>query len=224
MKKKVLVTTMALTVLMSMSFGAFAATKLQEIKAYLNPAIGIKVNGVPVQLKDTSGLNVVPITYNGATYLPVRAVSDALSVAVDFDQANNTVILGEKVDGVAISKGFSDMYHTKDPQFTNYGGKDYSEVFYDNGSGNRSSSFMLYPKKQYQKLYLQVAAIDEPIEDLTIKDSDSGIVLKTVQVINPEQNIITIEADIGGVESLYIHSDANKNGKVFIPLTTSYYK
>lgn len=224
MKKKLFLTTTVFCCAVSMAVGAYGATKLQEIKAYLNPSIAMKVNGVNVQLKDGNGLNIVPITYNNTTYLPVRAVSDALSVAVDFESATNTIHLGEKVNGTAISKGFTDMYHTKDPQFTTYGGKDYSEVYYNTGSGNREASFLLKPNKQYQKLYLQVAAIDKPIQNLTIKDSDSKIVLKTVDVITPEQNLVTIEVDIGGSSTLYIYSSAEKDGKMFVPLTTSYYK
>lgn len=224
MKKKVFVTIMASTIVASMATGAYGATKLQEIKAFLNPGISIKVDGVPTQLKDSSGLNIVPITYKNTTYLPVRAVSDALNIAVNYDSKSDTVQLGEKVDGTAISKGFNDMYHTKDPQFTNYKGKDYKEVFYDNASSNRSSSFMLYPKKQHQTLYLQIAAIDEPIEKLTIKDSNNNVILKTVDVINPEQELITVEVNVGGVDTLYVHADAKSGGKVFVPLTTSYYK
>ena len=224
MKKKVFVATLAITGLISMSIGAYGATKLQEIKAYLNPSIAMKVNGVPVQLKDSSGLNIVPISYNNTTYLPVRAVSDALQYAVNFEQATNTIHIGERVEGTAISKNFSDMYHTKDPQYTTYANKNYSEVYYNNGTSNREASFMLYPKKQYQKLYLQIAAIDKPIKSLTIKDSGNNIILKTVDIINPEDGLVTVEADIGGVTELYIYASAEKDGFVFVPLTTSYFK
>jgi hypothetical protein len=224
LKKKVFVTIMASTIVASVATGAYGATKLQEIKAYLNPAISIKVDGVPTQLKDSSGLNIVPITYKNTTYLPVRAVSDALNVAVHYDTKTDTVNLGEKIEGMAISKGFKDMYHTKDPQHTTYKNKDYKEAYYNNSEGNRSMGFMLYPKKQYQTLYLQIAAIDEPIEKLIIKNSSNNIVLKTVDLINPEQEILTVDVNIGGVEGLYIYADLKKEGKVFIPLTTSYYK
>lgn len=225
MKKKAFVLLMVTTVVASMATGAYGATKLQEIKAYLNSGISIKANGVPVQLKDNNGSVVLPITYNNTTYLPLRSISDVLGVAVNYDAPNNMVHLGERVDGVAILKDFNDMYHTKDPAHTSYKNKDYKEVYYNNSDGNRSFSLMLKPNKKYQTLYLQVAAIDEPITELQFQDTKNNrVILKTVPEITPEDGLVTVEVNIGGVEEIYVHGDAKKSGKIFIPLTTSYYK
>lgn len=224
MKKKVFVTIMVSTVIASMATGAYGATKLQEIKAYLNSGISIKVDGTPTQLQDTNGNAVLPITYKNTTYLPIRAVSDVLGVAVNYDSKTETVHLGEKVDGISIAKNFDSMYHTKDPADTTYNDKDYKEAYYDDALGNRSTGFMLFPKGQYQKLYLQIAAIGQPIEELVIKDSDNNIVLKKVSSIDPSEGIVTVEANIGGVDSVYVTGNVKQGGKVFIPLTTSYYK
>ena len=224
MKKKTFAVIISASLLASMGTGAFAATKLQEIKAQLNTEVKVKVDGTPTQLIGTEGEVLVPIIYNGDNYLPVRAVSNALKVAVDYDPQTNTIILGEKVDGISIAKGFDDMYHTKDPVHTTYQGKDYKEVYFNTGSGNRSVGFMLYPKKEHQKLYLQVAAAGEDITDFVIKDSDQNIILKQVNVIKAEDGLTTIEVDIGGVETLYVYASAKKDGTVFVPLTTSYYK
>jgi len=224
LKKKYFAILIALSLAASMGTGVFAGSKLQEIKAYLNHDIKIVVNGTAVQLTNQNGKPVVPISYDNTTYLPVRAVSEALGVAVSFDAATNTVNLGEKVEGTSIAKGFDDMYHTKDPQYTTYQGKDYKEVYYNSASGDRSSSFMLYPKKQYQKLYLQIAAIGENIEKFEIKDAEGSTVLKTVDVIKPEDGLVTIEVDISGFNSLYVNGNAKNGGAVFVPLTTSYYR
>lgn len=224
MKKKTMAAVLGVTILASMGTGAYAATKLQEIKAYLNPDVKVKVDGAPVQLKDVNGNAIVPILYKNANYVPVRAVADALGVAVDYDQATRTVIFGEKIEGTALSVGFKDMYHTKDPAFTTYKGKDYKEAYFNNGTGNRSSSFMLYPKKQYQTLQLQIAAIGSDIEKFTIKDSKKDIILKEVELIKAEDGLTTIEVNIGGVEELYVYGDISKEGSVFVPLTTSQYK
>ncbi|MEK4251372.1 stalk domain-containing protein [Paenibacillus sp. FSL W7-1287] len=224
MKKKVFATIMATTVIASMATGVYGATKLQEIKAYLNPGISFKVDGVPTQLKDSSGLAVVPISYKNTTYLPVRAVSDALGVAVNYDGKTETINLGEVVDGIALSKDFRSDNHTKDPAQTTYKGKDYKEAFYNDNNANRGVSFMLYPKGRYQTLYLQIAALGEPFEKIQIKDSDNDIILKEIEVIDPSEGLITIEVDIGGVDTLYVHGSADRNGQVFVPLTTSYFK
>ena len=203
--------------------GVYAGSNLKEIKAYLNSAIKFKVDGQPVQLKNSSGAVITPISYNNTTYLPVRAISDVLGVSVNFDNKNNTIELGERTEGVSIAAGFDALYHTKDPDKTIFNGKDYKDVFFDNGSGTRGSSFMLYPKGKYQKLYLQVAAIGSDIEDFKIQDSDTDTVLKKQDIL-VEDGLITIEVDIAGVQSLFVHGDVQKGGSVFIPLTTSYYK
>jgi hypothetical protein len=57
------------------------------------------------------------------------------------------VLLGEKPDGVSIADGFDNMYRTKDPGKTTYNGKDYKDVYFDDGDGNRSSNFILKPNK-----------------------------------------------------------------------------
>lgn len=224
MKKKVFVAIISAAMLASMGTGVLAGSKLQEIKAYLNPGIKVQVDGTNVELRDGKGNALAPINYNDTNYFPVRAISDVLGVAVDYDGATQTIIIGEKIEGTSIAKGFKDMYHTKDPIQTTYKGKDYKEVFFDNSNGNRSTSLMLYPNKGHQTLYLQIAAVDGDITEFAIKDADNDIILKTVDVIKSEDGLVTIQADIGGVKSLYIYGSVKKGTAVFVPLTTSYYK
>lgn len=223
MKKKWFVGIISLTMVVSMGAGAYAASNLTEIKAYLNHDIKVKVDGKPVQLQDEQGSVVIPITYKGTTYLPVRAVSNALDVAVAYDSETSSVLLGEKTDGVSIADGFYSMYHTKDPSKTSYKGKDYKDVYFDNTDGSRSSNFALNPKKKYQKLYLQVAAVGKDIEEISVHDSDTDTELLQTTV-SIADGLKTIEVDIGGVDQLWVNAGVKDGGGIFIPLTTSYYK
>lgn len=223
MKKKLAIAITSLAMVGCLGTGVYAGSNLQEIKAYLNPDIKFKVDGTPVQLRNSSGAVITPISYDNTTYLPVRAVSDLLGVTVNYDGKTNTVLMGEQTEGVSIAAGFDASYHTKDPAMTIYKGKDYKDVYFDNGSGTRGSSFMLYPKGKYQKLYLQVAAIGSDIEDFKIQDSDTDTVLKK-QNIAVEDGLVTIEVNIAGVDSLFVHGTVVSGGSVFIPLTSSYYK
>ncbi|MEK5032812.1 stalk domain-containing protein [Paenibacillus sp. FSL R7-0302] len=223
MKKKMTAALTAFAVLGGMGTGVYAGANLQEIKAFLNPSIKFKMNGQPVQLKNGSGAVIAPISYKDTTYLPVRSVSDLLGVTVKFDAATNTISLGEQTAGVSIATGFDNMYHTKDPGKTVYKDKDYKDVFFDDASSDRGSSFMLQPDKKYQKLYLQIAAIGGEIKDFSIQDADTNTVLKK-QTIDPASGLTTIEVDIAGVSSLYLTGDVKKGTSVFVPLTTSYYK
>lgn len=224
MKKKAFAAIIGVSMLASMGTGAFAATKLQEIKAFLNPDIKVQVDGTYTDLRDVNGNAIAPIIYKGANYFPIRAISDALDVAVDFDADSQTILLGEKVEGTSIAKGFSDSNHTKDPAHTTYKGKDYKEAFFNNHSGNRSFSFMLHPDKKHQTLYLQIASVGGDISDFAISDSDNDIILKQEAVISSENGLVTVEVDVGGVETLYIRGSVKKDTAIFVPLTTSYYK
>lgn len=83
------------------SVGVFAGTNMQAITAYLNYGITIEYNDVDQSMTDESGTRVYPITYNGTTYLPVRAVSNMLGLKVDWDAATNHVLLGESYPDAA---------------------------------------------------------------------------------------------------------------------------
>lgn len=111
MKKKMAAALTAFALLGSMGTEVYAGSNLQEIKAFLNTAIKFKMDGQPVQLKNSSGAVIAPITYNNTTYLPVRAVSDLLGVAVNYDASSNTILLGEQTNGVSIAAGFDSLYH-----------------------------------------------------------------------------------------------------------------
>ncbi|QJD86361.1 stalk domain-containing protein [Cohnella herbarum] len=219
MKRKWTVLMMSAALFVSTSVGVYAGTNLQEIKAYLNGNIKIKVDGKPAPLVDDKGKPVLPIVYNSTTYLPVRAVSDVLGVAVDWDAASSTVLLGEKVDGVSIDTGDDISIHiTKDPDLTKYNGKDYKTVITYMGN----DSIVLYPKKKYQKLYLQTAALGKDVE-LIIRDSDTFRSLKTATVAVAD-GLKTIEVDIGGLDTISVMVESQTDGGYFIPLTTSYFK
>lgn len=72
-----------------------ASAALKAISAYLNYGVTIKYDGEAQTMYDANGTQVYPITYNGTTYLPVRAIADMFGIAVEWDGANNAVLLGE---------------------------------------------------------------------------------------------------------------------------------
>lgn len=132
-KKSVLTLALVLVLMFSFAAGAAAAGTLQEISAYLNSGITIRYNGEVQTMKDASGNRVYPITYNGTTYLPVRAVSDMLGIGVDWDQATQTVSLGEKPDGTDLINTFkpytayngfhtTNFYQTANNKYKSIGG------------------------------------------------------------------------------------------------------
>jgi hypothetical protein len=100
MIRKFITTTLIVAfVLMSASIGA-AATGTQQITALLNYAIKITLNGESWTPRDAEGNPLTPITYEGSTYLPVRAVAEAAGIKVGWDGDTQTVILGDQYDAV----------------------------------------------------------------------------------------------------------------------------
>lgn len=57
--------------------------------------IKICVDGVAMTPRDSAGKEVEPFIYNGTTYLPVRAVGEAVGKEVTYDGSTSTVYLGK---------------------------------------------------------------------------------------------------------------------------------
>jgi hypothetical protein len=172
-------------------------------------------------LLDAHGNVVTPITYDGSTYLPARAIANSLNDAVDFDVATNSVLFGEKVEGTPINADQTFYQAIKDPNLTKYKNKDYGEVIKDTKSSG--SNFSIKPKGKYQKLYLQVAAIGSEVE---IKIQDNNSVLLKQDIVSIDDGLKTIEVNVAGLDEVtvfYSYENDDKSG-VFVPLTTSYYK
>lgn len=98
--------------------------------------IKLVVNGKEVTPKDANGNVVEPFAYSGTTYLPVRAVGEALGKTVRWEGETKTVHLGELpqatylVDVCKEAKNYlSDVYRAADHKAFELGGKRYSQGF-----------------------------------------------------------------------------------------------
>lgn len=81
-------------VMLACAMPAFATTGKKQMEVdYLD--IKLVVDGKEVTPKDVNGNVVEPFVYNGTTYLPVRAVGEALGKTVLWDGETKTVYLGE---------------------------------------------------------------------------------------------------------------------------------
>lgn len=96
MKKIIVIPLVAAVSALSMSIGAIAASNLEEVKAYLNKGISIELYGKDWIPKDEDGSTLHPITYNGNTYLPVRAVGESAGVKVGWNGNTQTIYLGDQ--------------------------------------------------------------------------------------------------------------------------------
>jgi len=95
MKKVTVACLISLLLLLLFVAPGFAESFKKNIEvSYSN--IQIMINGKIIIPRDVNGTIVEPFIYNGTTYLPVRAVSEALDKVVGWDAATQTVYVSEK--------------------------------------------------------------------------------------------------------------------------------
>lgn len=99
MKKHRILVSLALAMTLLCGTALAANTiKTQMIEAnYMG--IRVVIDGLEVTPKDATGHTVEPFTSNGTTYLPVRAVAEALGKDVEWDGENRIVYIGDNIPG-----------------------------------------------------------------------------------------------------------------------------
>lgn len=210
MSKKLAGIILALVFITGMTAGVFAATNT-EITAILNYALKIKVNGKYFTPTDVDGTELVPITYKGRTYLPVRSLAGALGVAVDYE--NNTVYLGERDRTPLVSEDYENLFtsqFTTDQTLLLVNGIQYkSGIVYTGTEGYYEFSGFIYPKGKYQK-FGGVACFqdnDGSTEEVVIRIRENnfeGRVLEEITLKNGQS--VAFEIDIPLIETLYIQN------------------
>lgn len=214
MKKRISVLILCAVFFLGFSLGAIGAANQQEIKAIINYELKMKLNGADFNPMGADGKQLRPITYNGSTYLPARAIAQALSIAVDYDGPNQIVYLGEKgriplasIDYAQF--GPSQLTIDKDLLFIN--NKQYqSGIIFTGTTGINFYTGTVKPEGRYQK-FGGVACLqdsDNSPSEVTIKirEKDAfGMVLKELKVKNGES--VSFEIDIPGLTKIYLQNE-----------------
>ena len=124
------------------------------IEVTIFPGVNIFINGQKLDAKDANGNHVDAFIYNDSTYLPVRAVSEALGVAVHWEGSTKSVYLGER--GGEAPKGWpleAEYNRMKDKLNNDWASID---LFYDYGTERGSIGgpyYQLRNHKTYCTLY-----------------------------------------------------------------------
>ncbi|MEW4370789.1 hypothetical protein [Paenibacillus kandeliae] len=228
------------TLTLGIGTGALAATGLEPIRAYLNSTLSFKVNGNAAQLTDANGKKVLPITYNGTTYLPVRAVGQLMDIPVNYDGANASINIGsgstsggstgggstttpssskQTLSELGSSAMESSELRTKDPAQTVYKGKDYKEV-YINNKPESYRDFQVMTDNKYSTLHLEMALLSGN-QKINVYD-ENRTVLKTFS-LSADAGMTGVDIDVKGVKAVFVEStDYDPGSVLFVPLTTSY--
>lgn len=98
--KKSITAMMVVGMTLTGAAGVYAGTNLQTIQAYVNNKISFNVKGSVFEPKDANGKPLAPILYNDTTYLPVRALSEALQAPVSYDSKTGVITIGAPTNNV----------------------------------------------------------------------------------------------------------------------------
>ncbi|PYI52177.1 stalk domain-containing protein [Paenibacillus flagellatus] len=209
----------------SLSFNAMGAGTLTEIEAYLNTGIKVVLNGKSFEPVDPDdGTKLVPITYRGSTYLPLRAVAEASGLQVTWDPNTETAYLGET--GGEIAKGET-RYIKVSPEFVYNGNSIYrlasrtpEELTTADGTvldygyvtgGSRSVNMEIATEFEYSKFKAKIWAADSlTTDDLQVKIVDENNV--TVKDVKVKSGTITeLELDVKDTKALRIYVQGDKS-------------
>ena len=75
----------AATTMMAMFVTSAAAATAYQKSITANYGISLEINGNKANLTDVNGKTVEPFTYNGTTYVPIRAVAENMGSYVGYD-------------------------------------------------------------------------------------------------------------------------------------------
>lgn len=201
-------------VLFASATTAFAAASGTSVPAMLNGAVKMMLNGSEYKAKDQSGNVLLPITYDNRTYLPVRALSEALNIPIEYVSSTNTIWIGERNETVQITSSdqYKDYYGTvltKDPALLKGDDKTYEWGITNNQPQEMATvGCVLFPQGQY-KTFSASAYVDAEVKtDLVVeirKDTFDGPVLKSY-TLSPGETI-DMETDITGVSTIFVTTE-----------------
>ena len=118
--KDMLAGALVVTAVAGLAVPTLAATGSRNVRVDYSD-IKLVVNGTTVTPKDSAGNVVEPFTIDGTTYLPVRAVANALGMDVSWNGSTNTVTITDK--GTASSTATTTTTTTTTTQTDNYIGE-----------------------------------------------------------------------------------------------------
>lgn len=169
----------------------FAKTGSEWIEA-LYSNIKIYVDGVKVEPKDANGTAVEPFIYNGTTYLPVRAVGQAIGKQVNWDGATQSVWIGE-MPGSSNSltelcppydgKKYDVLDSAKGEYVTIAGEKYTNIIILNHGSTTTPATALFNLNAQYDTLSFEIGRVDSSGQyDTTLNIYLDGNMYKSYEI------------------------------------------
>lgn len=217
-----------LGIIVGACIGVTADTVIKDVKVQINSSIKYKLNGNDFVPKNADGSVMDTLMYNGRSYVPLRAVADALKVAVDWDGVTSTIILGKR-EGKGVSlldlkpqlgtnQNASNYFIASTVDKDNLTFKGESDVVFSfgiNSQSSRDDSCYIYfnTGKKFQTLKFTTWTTDSDGR-MIIYDNTTRTELKRFDVAKNE--LKEIEVDIGGIEKIDISFGGYNNTRFVI--------
>lgn len=146
---------------------AYAVARTEKIDVLFDN-IEIVVDGEKIDARDANGQKVEPFVYNGTTYLPVRAIGDAIGKDVLWDGVEKVVYLGTKPGD---AENWLDVcgpyqyqngeeYRLKDNKYFTMSGKKYTNGFVLSDANKKGMALFNLDGK-YDSVTFTVGHIDD---------------------------------------------------------------
>lgn len=178
------------------------------------PGINIYIDDQKLEPKDANGKPVEVFTYNGTTYLPVRAIAEALGKNVQWDGKTQSVYLGQHGAASTPTVWLTQMDHFAGTEYVRTADKDqdntgathyncftkgFDRTYVLNGQYSRLSG-VLYQRYERRSEttqwdnhnYLEIYGDGELLYSKTFKSGETGIMP------------IPFDVDVSGVLSLQV--------------------
>lgn len=211
-KNKKIVSTLAIMLILSTV--VIASSRIANIKVVYDN-IKIVVDGKEVNFGlDSEGKKIEPFIYNGTTYLPVRAVGEAIGKDVSWDQSSKTVFLGS----AAVNNNFTQVNtEEKDLVNTLNAFNETRRVYVYKSGKNKGIELQLYDNTEtninynLEGKYTNISClvgVEEASKKGTLKFIGDGRTLAEYP-IESDKMADNVNVDVSGVKNLMIqlHSD-----------------
>lgn len=209
--KKILSIACVVGLMASFACGVVASDSIKEVTASINYGLKMKVDNVEWNPTEDDGSAVRPITYNGRTYLPVRALAEKLGVAIDWDGATQTVLIGNKewtpvkVDMIDADNG----QYTEDADMLYNGSGIYTHgiVVNEKWATNDFSATYVETNGKWNTMKLSAYAMGGNTT-ITVRDKETQQVYKTIELQDGVKK--EVEFNIGASQKVEFKWDSEK--------------
>jgi hypothetical protein len=233
LKKKTLSVIIVLAFLVGTTLGVMGASTIKDVKAQIDSAIKVKLDGQNFEPANTKGQKINPIIYDSKYYIPIKDFSEVLNIAYSYDTNSKTIFLGDKIGAginltslknskkdywvdISNTVDSTTLTHQKDELETVFkSGIFFKETY---GSGSSWGKITYDFSNKYQTLKFNAWSTNGNAT-LKIIDVERDLTLKEILLTDRDLNS-DIEVNVGGVKSLRIES--YQNGKVNVILADAH--